>query len=269
MRPSSRAIFIELASEAVWDATRRRIVPMIACVSLISLLAVDSCTSCGSGNITANGEVVPVSEIAGWTGMLVISALSLWMMVLAGLLASDHLSEPLSDGSAGLVLSRPVKRSAFAGARLAGALAIAMTTAFVVLSGSAALLHLRNGLPLAPAAWAGLACVAGSVVVGAFAMTLSLRLTRVVTAMSVLVFVGSISFINSFALFGVPMGTVGTVVQAFTPPLCTALVVALAPWTDPVVPEVDPVIMILKLVSWVIVSVGILLGTFNRYEIRQ
>ena len=116
MRPSSRAIFAELASEALWDATRRRIVPMIALVSLISLLGVDSCTSCASGSITANDEVVPVSQVAGWTGMVVISSLSLWMMLLAGILASDHLAEPLSDGSASLVLSRPVTRGAFAGA---------------------------------------------------------------------------------------------------------------------------------------------------------
>lgn len=269
MRPSSLAIFTELASEAVWDATRRRIVPMIAFVSLVSLLAVDSCTSCGSANITANGEAVAVSEIAGWTGMLVISSLSLWMMVLAGILSSDHLAEPLSDGSASLVLSRPVARSAFAAARLAGALAISMTTALVVLSGSAALLHLRNGLPLAPAALAGLACLAGSIVVGALAMTLSLTMTRVATAMSVLVFVGSVGFINAFAMVGMPMGTLGTAIQFVTPPLATAVVAALAPWTEPVVPAVDLAIMLLKLVIWLVVSVGSLLVTFNRYEIRE
>ncbi len=269
MRPSSSAIFLELASEALWDATRRRIVPMIAFVSLISLLAVDSCTSCGSGNITANGQVVPVSEIAGWTGMLVIASLSMWMMVLAGILASDHLTEPLSDGSANLVLSRPVPRGAFAGARLAGALAIAMATAVVVLGVSAALLHLRSGLPLLPAALAGLACLAGSVVVGSLAMTLSLMTTRVATAMLVMVFVGAVTFINSLGLTGVELGAVGTAIQVLTPPLSTAVVVALAPWTDPVVPDVDPIIMMLKLCAWMIASVGILLVTFNRFEIRQ
>jgi hypothetical protein len=269
MRPSSLAIFMELASEAVWDASRRRIVPMIAFVSLISLLAVDSCTSCGSGSITANGQAVAISEVAGWTGMVVIASLSLWMMVLAGILCSDHLAEPLSDGSASLVLSRPVPRRAFAGARLAGALAISMTTALVVLSGSAVLLHLRNGLPLAPAAMAGLACLAGSVVVGALAMTLSMTMTRVATAMSVLVLVGSISFINAFAMAGMQTGTVGAALQFVTPPLATAVVAALAPWIEPVVPSVDPMITALKLAVWLVVSVGALLATFNRYEIRQ
>lgn len=269
MRPSSRSIFAELATEAVWDATRRRIVPMIAFVSLISLLIVDGCTSCGTRNLIANGEPVAVSEIAGWTGMLVISSLSLWMMVLAGILASDHLAEPLSDGSASLVLSRPVRRSAFVAARLTGVLAIAMTTAWVVLGVSAALLHLRNGLSLAPAVWAGLACLAGSIVVGAIAMTLSLILTRVATGMSVLILVGSVTFINIFEIAGWQAGTIGTALQWIAPPLCTAVVAALAPWEVPFIPEVDGVIVVLKLVAWMVVSVGVLLSSFNRYEIRQ
>jgi len=268
-RPSSQAIFFELASEALWDATRRRIVPMIAFVSLVSLLAVDSCTSCGTGQITANGEPVPLSEIAGWTGMLVIASLSMWMMVLAGILASDHLAEPLDDGSANLVLARPVPRSAFAGARLAGALAIAMATALVVLGCSAGLLHLRNELPLLPVVWAGLACAAGSIVVGSLAMTMSLKMSRVATALLVLVFVGSVTFINSFGLTGMQFGALGTVIQFVTPPLCSAVVLALAPWTDPVVPDLDPVVLTLKLIAWVFIGLAALWLTFDRFEISQ
>ena len=268
MRPAATTIFCELAGEAFRDAMRRRIVPVITVFALLSLLAVDSCTSCaGSSQIVQDGEQVSVSEISGWTGMLIFTLLTLWTMVLAGLLASDHLAETVHDGSANLVLARPVRRSEFALARLAGALGIAIATGAVVLTVSAYLLHLRNGVSLGAAIWAGLACAAGALVVAALAMTLSLFLARVSTAMSVLFFVGAITFVNVFTLFGASLGRVGYILQHFTPPLCTAVVVALKPWIAPVVPEVDPTIMVLKLAFWVVASMLILLATFQKQEL--
>jgi ABC-type transport system involved in multi-copper enzyme maturation permease subunit len=247
---------------------RRRIVPVIAVFALLSLLVVDRCTSCaGSSQVVQNGAQVSVDNISGWTGMLIFSMLSLWMMVLAGLLASDHLAETVFDGSANLILARPVRRSEFALARLAGALGIAYLTGAVVLTTSAYLLNLRNGVSLGAAVWAGLACVAGSFVVAALAMALSLRLTRIATAMSVLFFVGAITFVNVFTLFGASLGRFGHVLQYFTPPLCTAVVVALEPWIAPVVPAVDPTIMVLKLAFWVALSALILLSTFQKQEL--
>ncbi len=268
MRPAAATVFCALAREAFRDAMRRRIVPVIAVFALLSLLAVDSCTSCaGSTQIVQNGERVLASDISGWTGMLIFTVLSLWMMVLAGLLASDHLAETILDGSANLVLARPVRRSEFALARLAGALGIATGTGAVVLTVSAYLLHLRNGVSLGAAIWAGLACAAGALVVAALAMTLSLLLARVATAMSVLFFVGAITFVNVFTLFGASLGRLGVILQHFTPPLCTAVVVALKPWIAPVVPDVDPTIMTLKLAFWVVASVLILLATFQKREL--
>jgi ABC-type transport system involved in multi-copper enzyme maturation permease subunit len=259
-------MFRVLASEAIGDAMRRRIVPMIVVVALLSLMSVDSCTSCAANSV-AQGNGMEEVNLSGWTGMIVFTLLSLWTMVLAGMLASDHLAEPLFDGSAFLVLARPVHRHQFVAARLAGALVIALTMGIVVLAGTAALLHFRNDLPIMPAVWAGLACAAGSLVVSAMAMTLSLLLTRIATALSVLVFVASIAFINSFTLFGASLSGLGRVLQEFTPPLCTAIVVALAPWTHPLVPNVDPNIMILKLVTWMIVSCMLLFSVFRRQEL--
>jgi ABC-type transport system involved in multi-copper enzyme maturation permease subunit len=268
MRAAAATLFSELSREAFRDAMRRRIVPVIVFFALLSLLAVDSCTSCaGSSQVVQNGEPVSLTDVSGWTGMLIFTLLALWTMVLAGLLASDHLAETVSDGSANLILSRPVRRSEFALARLAGVLGIALVTGAVVLTVSAYLLHLRNGVPLGAALWAGLACAAGSVVVSALAMTLSLFLARVATAMSVLFFVGAITFVNVFTLFGASLGKVGHVLQHFTPPLCTAVVVALKPWIAPVVPDVDPTIMVLKLAFWMIVSLLLLLGAFQRQEL--
>jgi len=268
MRPAATRIFSELAGEAFRDAMRRRIAPVIAVFALLSLLAVDSCTSCVvSGQITQGGAAVPVNEDSGWTGMLIFTLLSIWTMVLAGLLASDHLAETVLDGSANLILARPVRRSEFALARLAGALGITYVTGAVVLAASAWLLHLRNGVPLGAAIWAGLACAAGAFVVAALAMALSLRLTRIATAISVLFFVGAITFVNVFTLFGASLGRVGHILQYFTPPLCTAVVVALKPWIAPVVPAVDPTVMALKLAFWVVASVLILLATFRKHEL--
>ncbi len=268
MRPAATTVFCALAGEAFRDAMRRRIVPVIAVLALLSLMAVDSCTSCaGSSQVVQDGAPVSLSDISGWTGMLIFSVLSLWTMVLAGLLASDHLAETVSDGSANLILARPVRRSEFALARLAGALGIAYATGAVVLTVSAYLLHLRNGVSLGAAIWAGLACAAGALVVAALAMALSLLLARVATAMSVLFFVGAITLVNAFTLFGASLGRMGHIVQYFTPPLCTAIVVALKPWIAPVAPQVDPTIVVLKLAFWVVASVLILLATFQKQEL--
>jgi hypothetical protein len=268
MRPSALRIFLELAREAFRDATRRRIVPVIAVFALFSLLAVNSCTSCAlSSRVVQDGNQVSASAISGWTGMIMMTLLSLWTMVLAGLLASDHLAETVFDGSANLILARPVRRSEFALARLAGALGIAYATGALVLTVAAYLLHLRNGVSLGAALLAELACAAGTFVVAALAMALSLHLTRIATAISVLFFVGAITFVNVFTLFGHPLQGVGHVVQYFTPPLCTAIVVALEPWIAPVTPSVDPTIMVLKLVFWTVASALILLATFQKQEL--
>jgi hypothetical protein len=244
MRRAGR-VFVELAREAFRDAMRRRIVPVIVLSALLSLLAVDSCTSCvGSSEIVKGSDRIAITDVAGWTGMLIFSALSLWTMLLAGLLASDHLAEAVADGSASLVLARPVRRSELALARLAGVLGIAFATGGVVLAASAYLLALRHALPLGAAAWAGLAC-----------------------AVSVALFVGAIAFANAFSLFGVSLGSFGHALQQFAPPLCSAVVVALQPWIAPLVPLVDPTVVALKLAFWVIASALILLAAFERCEL--
>ena len=268
MRPSAIVVFGVLAGEAFRDAMRRRIVPVIVVVAVLSLLAVDSCTSCaGSGQVTRDGVPVSLTDVAGWTGMLIFTVLSLWTMVLAGLLASDHLAETILDGSANLTLARPVRRGEFAVARLSGALGLSIATGAAVLSASAYLLHLRNGVPLEAAIWAGLACAAGAVIVATLAMTMSLLLTRVATALCVLVFVGAIALVDAFTLFGVSLGSFGSILQQFAPPLCTAVVLALEPWIAPVDLAVDPMLVTSKLALWMVASVLILLAVFQRREL--
>jgi ABC-type transport system involved in multi-copper enzyme maturation permease subunit len=268
MRPGAFTVFRVLAAEAFRDSMRRRIVPAVVFVSLLSLLAVDSCTSCaGSTDIVQNGEALALNEVAGWSGMVIYTLLSLWTMLLAGLLGSDHLAETISDGSANLVLARPVRRSEFALARLAGALGVSYAMGALVLTGTAYLLHLRHGVSLGAAAWAGVACAVGALVVAALAMSLSLLLPRLATVLTVMALVGAVVILNSLRLFGADLEGLGYVVQELAPPLCTSVVVALGAWIAPVELSEDPLQLGLKLAAWVIASVGVLLAVFRRREL--
>ena len=100
-------------------------------------------------------------------------------------------------------------------------------------------------------------------------MALSLVMTRITTALSVLVLVGAAAFINSFTLFGVSLSGFGAVLQHVTPPLATAVVVALAPWTDPIVPSVAPLEVIAKLGVWLVASFAALFALFRRQELGR
>ena len=136
MRPPASRVFRVLAGEAFRDAMRRRIVPVIAVVSLLSLVLVDGCTACGTPSVVQDGVPIELPTIAGWAALVIFGVLALWVIVLAGVLASDHLVEPLDDGSASLVLARPVGRSTFALTRLVGVLGITFVTGAVLLGGA-------------------------------------------------------------------------------------------------------------------------------------
>lgn len=266
MTQSEVHIFPTLAGEAVSDAVRRRIVPAIAVVSLLSLLVVDSCTSCAP-TVTQNGVPIEVPEIAGWTGMVIFAVLALWAMVLAGVLGSDHLAETLSDGSASLVLARPVGRATFALSRLAGVLAIAFATGGVLLGGTTVLLHARHGVAVASAVWGGLACALGVVVVASLAMTVSLFLPRIATVLVVLVGVGVIAGVNAIGLFGVQLGGVAWGIDRFGPPLGSAVVAALAPWIAPVEVPADPLVLAVRIAAWAVIGVSLLTVVFRRCDV--
>jgi hypothetical protein len=267
MTPTGMRIFRTLAREAVGDAVRRRIVPAIAVVSLLSLLVVDSCTSCATPTVLQDGVPVELPEIAGWTGMVIFAVLALWAMVLAGVLGADHLQETLSDGSASLVLARPVGRAAFALSRLAGVLAIAFATGAVLLGGTTALLHARHGVAVASAAWGGLACALGAVVVASLAMTASLFLPRIATVLVVLIGVGVIAGINAIGLFGVELGGVAWGIDRFGPPLGSAVVAALVPWIAPAPVPVDPLELAIRIGAWAVAGVSLLAVVFRRCDI--
>ena len=270
MRASASRVFRALLGEAIHDAVRRRIVPVIAVVSLLSLMLVDGCTSCTSApTIVQNGVSVEVPEVAGWAGMVIFAVLALWTMVLAGVLASDHLAEVLDDGTAPLVLSRPVSRASFASARLGGVLVIALVTGIVLLGGTTALLVLRNDVALGAALWGGLACAFGATATAALAMTASLHLPRIATVMVVLVGVGMIAIVNAIGLFGVELGGVAWAIDRFGPPLGTSVVSALSAWIAPVEVPADPLEVTVRAVAWAVASVALLIVAFRNRDIGK
>lgn len=270
MRVSTSRAFRALLGEAIHDAIRRRIVPVIAVVSLMSLMMVDSCTSCAAApTIVQNGVAVEVPEVAGWTGAVIFAVLALWTMVLAGVLASDHLAEVLSDGTAPLALSRPVSRSNFALARLGGVLVIALATGVVLLGGTAALLVLRNGVTIGPAIWGGLACALGATVTASLAMTASLYLPRIATVMAVLIGVGMVATVNAVGLFRVELGGVAWAVDRFGPPLGSSIATALSPWIAPAGVTADPLEISIRAVAWVVVGIGLLVVGFRKQDIGK
>lgn len=256
-----------LFQEALSDAFRRRIAAGVAVAALLSVMMLESCTSCAP-SITVNGEQRELGELVGAAGFGVYLVLGLWVIALAGVLASDHLRSALDDGSATLSLARPVPREAFALARLAGVLGVAGGAGGLVLGAAAFLLTTRNELPLLPALIGAGACALGALVVGALAMAASLVLPRVATVLLVFGGIGLVTLANGIAPFAEGQGWLG-LVDRFGPPLASSLALALGPWLDSVAVPGDGVQLTARLVAWAIASLLALAFGFRRMELGQ
>jgi ABC-type transport system involved in multi-copper enzyme maturation permease subunit len=267
MTPDGGRVFSVLAREALADALRRRLVLAIAVASLLSLQLVDSCTSCGSATIVSNGKVVQLPDVAGMGALAVMIACALWTMLLAGFLASDHLTEPLQDGSAALLLARPVGRGRFALARLAGVLAIALASGALLLLATGALLHARQGLAWGPALPAFAACAAAATTVGALAMLASLYLPRVATVLLVMMAVGGIAAVNVAGLFGAELAGLAGAVQRFGPPLVGPVALALRDWIAPTAVPGNALTLALRQIAWMLASAAALVHAFRRVDV--
>ncbi len=257
-----------LTREALADAVRRRIAGVVAAFALLSLFFVDACTSC-SPTVTSQGEEVALQQIAGASGLAVALVLSLWAMVLGGILASDHLAEPLQDGSAVLLLARPVPRGTYALTRLAGAWLLAAATAALLLFTSAALLRLRQELPAAPMLGAWLACLAAAWTVGALAMTASLWLPRAVTALMVFGGVWLLAGLETAARLGADLSGAAWVLDRFGPPLASGILIALASWLEPAAQIHGSAAEVsVRALLWSLASAALLVLSFRRIELR-
>jgi hypothetical protein len=267
-----RRAFRLLAVQAARDALRRPLALAVLVVLAAALQAADACSGVGQVDLTWGERPLDRSIAAGLVAPLLFAFQGVAVVVIAGLLAADHLARPLAEGSAALWLARPVSRAAYAGARLAGALAVALGAGALLLGGTTALLALRHQVALVPAAAGALAVALGAVVTAALAMTASLALGRVAVWILVVVGVPLQAFANAMvlgvALFrpDVDVPFFGAI-DRFGPPLGTALLAGLAPWN----PHVDAtgalVPALLRLSAWALAGVAFLLLAFRQLEI--
>ncbi len=264
MSPAASRQFRALAIEAVLDAVRRRVVAAIAVLSLLGLWLVKSCT--GALTVTDGGQPVDPSNLLGWTSTVLFGALALWTVTLAGLLAADHLSQALSDGSASLALARPVSRTTFVLARLLGALAVALGAGALLLVPTGFSVHGR-GLAMVPALEAATACALGATMVGSLAMAVSLWLPRLAGFLFAVAAVGFVALVNLSSMFGAELSGVAAAVDRFGPPLATAVFSALGPWYGQAPDPSWRMALSLRLVLWVAGSMGLLVLAFRREEI--
>lgn len=262
---TSPRAFARLAGEALRDALRRRVVLM---VGLFCLLALPSVRGCAEGaTFLVQGRVLDPEQTGVLVGMVLVLTLSMAVVTLAGILAADELARPLDEGSALLWLARPVGRGSYALARLSGALGVAWSAGAVLLGTALFVLSARRGLPLGPGLGAAAACAAGTVVVGALAMTASLLLPRIGVVLLVMSALAVSSVADGVALAGAePAGTLG-LLGRYGPPIVLSMVQALFGWTDVPVSRAENLAVATRLGLWLAGSLALLVFTFRRREL--
>jgi ABC-type transport system involved in multi-copper enzyme maturation permease subunit len=266
--------FAVLAVEAARDAFRRRFALALAVLLVLSLAWVNTCTGLGAG-VSFNEQQLDPAVVAGFLAPILFSVQAMAVLWVAGVLASDHLARPLSEGSAALWLARPVSRGAWAGARLAGALAVALAAGAVLLGFTAALLARRYGVAPGPAVAASLATALGAVVVAALTATASLAVgrTAVLLAMAAAV---PLQFFSNAAGLGLALlqpdaqlPGLFDALHRFGPPLGTAVLAATAAWNPQVVVEGLLTPALGRLALWAGGAIALLLLACRRLEIGR
>jgi ABC-type transport system involved in multi-copper enzyme maturation permease subunit len=264
--PSAFAQLRALSADSFRDAVRRRTAGALVVLALLSLLVVESCTSCGQGTFEINGQVVDGSSLFGWTGMVLYALLALWTIVVSGALAADHLEQVLADGTAQLVLARPVGRGVFALARLFGALAVSLGTGALLLGGTAFFLSARYGLSPGPAALGAAGAALGGAIVAALAMTASLYLPRLATVAAVFAAVAIVTSANVAALAGVELSGAWMALERLAPPFGTAVALAVAEWSGRELAASAPLVAA-RLALWAAFAPALLVVAFRRKEV--
>lgn len=256
-----------LTTQAVQDASQRRLVPAVLVISVLSLFMMDSCTSCNA-NVVVEGEPQSM-DLSSLAGLLTFGLLAIWSIALAGLLASDHLREIFEDGSATLWLTRPISRPTLALGRLLGSLIVSLGAALLLCGGASFFLSIRGDLPLLPAIWATLSVLLSCVTIASLAMMASLFLPRLVTVLMVFGGVGLVAVLNLASAAGRPLAGLYYVVHQFGPPILSAVMAALSPWwaTGPV--EVSVWDVALRSISWALGSLALLLIVFDQIELSR
>jgi len=262
-----------LTSEALRDGLRRRFAFAVMLFLIAGLVGAESCTDFSGAQLNLNGGSIPPEVLAGFVSPLLVAWQALAVVTIAGIVASDHLARPLAEGQAALWLARPVSRQVFAGARLAGALCVALGAGALLIGGSSALVVARQHLPAAPALAAGAATALGALTVASLAMAASLALGRTAVLLLVLAGVPYLALANAVVLLSrlvhpdlEPGGMLGAV-DRFGPPIGTAIFAAVAPWNPHVEASGALGAALSRLAVWAAAGVALLLLAFRRREI--
>ncbi|MDD9828593.1 MAG: hypothetical protein OXU92_09515 [Deltaproteobacteria bacterium] len=272
--------FALLTLAALRAAARSFGIWAVALLCVLALLFLETCAGCsGAGTLVLNGEALllggALSELTALVMALSVAAMLVW---LAGMLAVDPLRRSLRDGSAALALARPVSRSAFALAQLAGVLTVAWSAAALLLGASAWLLGGRLGLDLAPLPGLGLACALGCVVTAALALAASTRLPRFVTTLGVSLLLLPLDLL--FAMGALPPGA-ATWLARLWPPLVSSLLAPLLHWLPGWLPggllpfgagallELDPAVLLLRLACWALLALVLLVLSLQTLELGR
>ncbi len=262
--------FLLLWREALLDALRRKLVLAIAVASLLSLMVLDDCAGCAPA-INVNGQPQDLASAAPVLGIGLMIVVGLWVVTLAGLLASDHLAQSLEDGHAAAALSRPVRREEFALARLAGSLTVSLAAGALLLGATAFWIVTRNGLPAGPALLAGASCALACTTVASFAMAASLALPRF--AIWLLVF-GVVFFTTLAAGVALVQAQSGAPQSAFAlldrwgPPIASGMLRALAGWLPGSALPGNAAGALLRGAGWAALGVAALATAFRRIELK-
>jgi ABC-type transport system involved in multi-copper enzyme maturation permease subunit len=263
--------FLLLWREALLDALRRKLVFAIAAASILSLMVLDNCAGCAPA-VTSQGVPQDAANVQLLLGIALLTIVGLWVVTLAGLLASDHLAQAIEDGHATAALARPVRRHEFAFARLAGALTVALAAGLVLMGTTSFWLVTRSGVALMPALLAGAACAVACVTVAALAMATSLALPRIAIWLLVfgLVFFTTLAAATAFFPSPDPASSGGFLrtLDRFGPPIASAMLRALAPWGPSAQLPSDFAAVFARGLVWAAASLGVLAAAFRRIELR-
>jgi len=257
-----------LGIESLRDAARRRVVPAVLVMCFLTLFMLNSCTQC-SGDLEIETNMGGGLQILGWGGVAAFASLALWMVALSGLLAADHLSSALDDGTAQLVLARPVSRATFVLSRLFGSVTVSLAAGLILLGGASFFFVTRGDLPVAPALVSMLATAISCVCFSAIAMFCSLYMNRLVTVLILLVLLAVMTVLSVMALSGVELAGIYGAAERMGPTFATTIIASLLPWAHREMIDSDILLIWARLLGWTIGAVALLLTAFGRRELTD
>jgi ABC-type transport system involved in multi-copper enzyme maturation permease subunit len=257
-----------LGIESLRDAARRRVVPAVLVLCFLTLFMLNSCTSC-SANMQVESNIAGGLEILGWGGIAAFTSLALWMVALSGLLAADHLSSALDDGTAQLVLARPVSRATFVLSRLFGSVAVSLIAGLIMQGGATFFFATRAALPIGPALISMLATAISCICFSAVAMFSSLYMNRLVTVLILLVLLVVMSILSLMALSGVELEGIYGAMERMGPTFTTTITASLLPWAQRELVTSETALIWARLLGWTIGAVAVLLTAFGRREMTD